>query len=179
MTTARRWPIITMKSEPRTRLAPHGFNKRCGKATKVCCHLVGVAADFLSCCVFAFLEVSRTMIVTVYFPIWKVRRIRITPFREGWTHPPCRECHSRACLRDGPPMARLRKMRGTFLCHWQRCPAFPPACLYERPSLSPVGDLYFTGIPVFRQGLCCIFNAASVIGLIPSCRRLTKLARVV
>ena len=26
----------------------------------------------------------------------------------------------------------------------------PPACLYERPSLSPVGDLFFTGIPVFR-----------------------------
>ena len=32
-----------------------------------CRHFRGVAADFLSCCAFAFLEVSRTMIVTVHF----------------------------------------------------------------------------------------------------------------
>ena len=125
---------------------------------KVNRHLAGVAVVFLAG--FAFWEVSFTIIVIVHFLIWKVIRIRTTSLSEDGTHPPCRECHSRACLRDGPPMARLRKMRGTFLCHWQRCPAFPPACLYERSSLSPVGDLYFTGIPVFRQGLCCIFNAA-------------------
>jgi hypothetical protein len=44
-------------------------------------HFTGVAAAFLSSCAFAFLEVSRTMIVTVHFLTWKVRRIRITSLR--------------------------------------------------------------------------------------------------
>ena len=30
-------------------------------------------------------------------------------------------------LRDGPPMARLRKLRPRFICHWQREAAIPPA----------------------------------------------------
>ena len=79
-------PIITVKSKPRTRLAPQRLAFILWQSHKTCRHLCGVAADFLSCCVFAFLEVSRTMIVTVYFPIWKVRRIRITSFRRDGTN---------------------------------------------------------------------------------------------
>jgi len=48
-------------------------------------HFTGVAVDFLPLRVFAFLEVFRTMTVTVYFPMWKVRRIRITSFRRDGT----------------------------------------------------------------------------------------------
>ena len=62
-----------------------------------CRHFCGVAADFLSCCVFAFLEVFRTIIVTVYFPMWKVRRIRISTLPH---------CHFRACF------ATARQWRG-------------------------------------------------------------------
>ena len=39
--------------------------------------------------------------------------------------PPCRECHSRACLRDGPPMARLRCCPAHFIRHRRRGPGSP------------------------------------------------------
>ena len=53
----------------------------CGLCRKNSRHFAGVAAAFLSSCAFAFLEVFRTMIVTVHFLTWKVRRIRITSLR--------------------------------------------------------------------------------------------------
>ena len=71
-------PIITVKSKPRTRLAPQGINLFMRHMPQNSCHLSGVAAAFFAFFVFAFLEVSLTMIVTVHFFIWKVRRIRIT-----------------------------------------------------------------------------------------------------
>ena len=72
-------PIITVKSKPRTRLAPQGFNLFMRHMPQNSCHLSGVAAAFFAFFAFAFLEVSLTMIVTVhFFFIWKVRRIRIT-----------------------------------------------------------------------------------------------------
>jgi len=66
LTKAPAWAIITMKSEPRTRLAPHDCfiivarpqNNR---------HFWGVAVAFFAFCDLAFLEVFRTMIVTVHF----------------------------------------------------------------------------------------------------------------
>ena len=58
--------IITVKSKPRTRLAPKLLDSF-QKAEKTAVHLWGVAAVFLSFFAFAFLEVSRTMIVTVHF----------------------------------------------------------------------------------------------------------------
>ena len=71
-------------SEERTTHTVSSSNYRMNmwQSHKVNRHLSGVAVDFFMGFAFAFLEVFRTMIVTVYFPMWKVRRIRITPFRE-------------------------------------------------------------------------------------------------
>ena len=93
-----------MKSKPRTRLAPQmGLNLWLTPQSDR--HLSGVAVDFFSLCVFAFfLEVSCTIIVTVHFFTWKVRRIRTTPFRRRWNQPP-------ACLLS----ALHRTLSGEFI----------------------------------------------------------------
>ena len=85
LTAAAQEGIMTVKSKPRTRLAPQ-LGKTMWQGHKINRHFAGVAVDFLPLCAFAFLEVFRTITVTVNSPIWKVRRIRITPFRRDGTN---------------------------------------------------------------------------------------------
>jgi len=80
LTKAPAWAIITMKSEPRTRLAPQRYMLLLWQSHKVNRHLVGVAVDFLAG--LAFREVSFTRIVIVHFFIWKVIRISTTSLSE-------------------------------------------------------------------------------------------------
>jgi hypothetical protein len=66
-----------------------GYRLICGNATKNNRHLSGVAVAFFAFLAFAFLEVSRTIIVTVHFFMWKVKRIRTTPFLWGMEPTAC------------------------------------------------------------------------------------------
>ena len=80
LTTTRGGRIITMKSEPRTRLAPQVIRINLWQGHKVNRHLPEWRLSFLAA--FAFREVSSTISVTVNFLIWKVIRISPTSFSE-------------------------------------------------------------------------------------------------
>ena len=80
LTTTRGGRIITMKSEPRTRLAPQVIRINLWQGHKVNRHLPEWRLSFLAA--FAFREVSTTISVTVNFLIWKVIRISPTSFSE-------------------------------------------------------------------------------------------------
>ena len=70
--------VITGKSKPRNTVSSSRYGLVAQAANQP--SLVGVAVVFKPLCAFAFPEVSRTIIVTVHFLIWKVKRIRPTPF---------------------------------------------------------------------------------------------------
>ena len=75
----------------------------------------------------------------------RLRRFAPAPY------PPCRKCLSRACLRNGPPKARLRCCLAHFIRHRRRGPGSPSRFARGRTSFYSFSFTFSTTFQPFTS----------------------------